>query len=203
MPVFFECPDIAGGDSAVEVGIDVLKILGLAGVDVAGEVEVEVVLGIGDFIVRDESREAVVFFLVGEDINDLVKITFAEAVLVAVLHEALAAVDHEDALAGGGVFLIEDEDAGGDAGAVEEVGREADDALEVAGADELLTDDGLGIAPEEDAVRENAGAFALALHGTDDVEQKRVVTLLGRRDAPSEALVGVGLGCQAGAPCFN
>jgi hypothetical protein len=30
-----------------------------------------------------------------------------------------------------GVFLVEHEDAGGDAGAVEEIGRQADDALEV------------------------------------------------------------------------
>ena len=80
-------------------------------------------------------------------------VLLAQAVLVAVLDEALGGIDHEDALAGGGVFLVEHEDAGGDAGAVKEVGRQADDALEVAGADELLADDGLGIAPEEDAVR--------------------------------------------------
>jgi hypothetical protein len=39
-------------------------------------------------------------------------------------------------------------DAGGDAGAVKEIGGQADDGLQVTGADELLADDGLGIAPD-------------------------------------------------------
>ena len=42
----------------------------------------------------------------------------------------------------------------------------------------MLADDGLGIAAEEDAVRQNAGAFARALHRADDVQQVGVVALL-------------------------
>jgi hypothetical protein len=64
--------------------------------------------------------------------------------------------------------------------------------LRYAGADELLADDAFGIAAEEDAVRENAGAFARALHGADDVQQVGVVALLLRRHAPGEALEAVG-----------
>ena len=107
---------------------------------------------------------------------------------VAVLHEALGGIDHEDAFAGGGVFLVEHEDAGRNAGAVKEVGGQADDGLEVAGADELLADDGLGIAAKEHAMRQNAGAFAGALHRADDVQEVGVVALLLRRHAPGEAL---------------
>ena len=80
----------------------------------------------------------------------------AEAVLVAVLDEAFGGVDHEDALAGGGVLLVEHDDAGGDAGAVEEIGGQADDALDVAPADDVAADVGLGIAAEQHAVRQNA-----------------------------------------------
>ena len=40
----------------------------------------------------------------------------------------------------GGVFLVEHDDAGRDAGAVEEVGGQADDALDVAPADDVLAD---------------------------------------------------------------
>ena len=54
-----------------------------------------------------------------------------------------------------GVVLVEHDDAGGDAGAVKEVGRQADDALDGAPADDLAADGRLGPAPEEDAVREN------------------------------------------------
>ena len=127
-------------------------------------------------------------------------VLLAQAVLVAVLDEALGGVDHEDALAGGGVLLVEHQDAGGDAGAVEEVGGQADDALEVAGADELPADDGLDVAPEEHAVGQDAGAFALAPHRADDVQQVGVVALLGGRLAPLEALEGVVGGREAGAP---
>ena len=54
----------------------------------------------------------------------------AQAVLVAILAEAPTGVDHEDAAAGVGVLLVDDQDAGGDAGAVEEIRGQADDALD-------------------------------------------------------------------------
>ena len=123
-----------------------------------------------------------------EGVDDAVDVLLAQAVLVAVLDEALGGVDHEHALARGGVLLVEHQDAGRDAGAVEEVGGQADDALEDAGADELLADHGLGIAAKEHAVRQDAGGFAGALHRADDVQQVGVVALLGRRHAPGEAL---------------
>ena len=75
------------------------------------------------------------------------------------LRKPLRGVDHEDALAGGGALLVEHDDAGRDAGAVEEVRGQADDALDVAALDEVAPDDGLGIAAEEHAVGEDAGAL--------------------------------------------
>ena len=87
----------------------------------------------------------------------------AESVLRAVLHEALGGVDHEDAGAADGVLLVEHDDAGGDAGAVEEVGRQADDALDVAALQELPADGRLGVAAEEDAVRHDDRSLAGAL----------------------------------------
>jgi hypothetical protein len=67
-------------------------------------------------------------------VDDAVDVLLAQAVLVAVLEEALAGVDHEHALAADRIFLVEHQDAGRYAGAVEEVGGQADDALEDAGA---------------------------------------------------------------------
>ena len=130
-------------------------------------------------------------------------VLLAEAVLVAVLHEALGGVDHEDALAGVRAFLVEHDDAGGDAGAVEEVRRQADDALDVATLDEVAADVGLGIAAKQHAVREDARAFAGALERAEDVQQVGVVALLAGRDAVVlEALPGVVLGIEAGAPAL-
>ena len=198
LPILLEGIEVPCRDAAVEVAADVLDVLGLLGIDVAGQVEVEVVLL--DLVMRDVAGVAGVFLGVGEDVDDLVEIALTEAVLVAVLDEALGGVDHEDAFAGGGVLLVEDEDAGGDAGAVEEVGGQADDALEDAGADEVSADDGLGIPPEEDAVGKDAGSFSGVLHGADDVEQEGIVALLGGWLAPFEALVGVIGRREAGAP---
>ena len=164
LPVVAEGVEVTGRDAAVEVGTDVLDVLGLLGVDVAGEVEVVVVfldLGVGD-----EAGIAGVLLGVGEHIDDLVQVAFAEAVFGAVLHKALGGVDHEDGLAGGGVLLVEDEDAGGDAGAVKEIGGQADDAANDAALDEVFADHALSVAPEKDAVGEDARALAGAFERT-------------------------------------
>jgi hypothetical protein len=84
----------------------------------------------------------------------------------------------KNALAGVGVLLIKDDDAGGDAGAVEQVGGHADDALDIAPADEISADVGLGIAPEQDSMRQDARALAGALERTDDVQEVGVVALV-------------------------
>ena len=152
------------------MAVDVLQVLGLGAVNVARQVEVEVVLRVGDLVQRHQPGVARNVGLFGEDVDDPVNVLLAQAVLGAVLPESLGGVDHEDALAAGGVFLVEHHDAGGDAGAIEEGGGQANDALEITGADELLADRGLSIATEEDAVGQDAGGFARALHRADEVQ---------------------------------
>src|SRR5439155_950944 len=114
-----------------------------------------------------------------EDVYDPVDILRAQSVLWAVLHEALARVDHEDALAGMRVLLVHDDDTGGDAGAVEEIRRQADDALDVALPHQRAADVGLGVAAEQHTMRENARAFPGALERAHDVQQVGVVALPG------------------------
>lgn len=57
-PVATERVEVAGGDAAAEVGVDVLHVLGLGGVDVAREVEIEIVLGVADLGHGDEAGVA-------------------------------------------------------------------------------------------------------------------------------------------------
>ena len=113
---------------------EILNVFWLGGVDIARDVEVVVVLRVRDLGQRHHARVAVDLGLLVEDVDDLVDVLAAQAVLVAVLDEALGGVDHEHAGAPGGVLLVEDDDAGRDAGAVEEVGRQADDAFDVSRA---------------------------------------------------------------------
>ena len=62
-----------------------------------------------------------------------------------------------------GVLLVDDDDAGGNAGAVKQIGRQADHALDVALAQEIAANIGLGVAAKQNAMRQNAGALARAL----------------------------------------
>src|SRR5690606_33831145 len=134
-------------------------------------------LGVGH-----EAAVALDLGLARERVDDAVDVLGAEPVLGTVLPEAAAGVDHEHAFAPDGTRFVDDDDAGGDAGPVEEVLREADDALDEAAADELAADGGLGVATEEDAVGEDDGGSAGRFERGDDVEEERVVALLGRRD---------------------
>ena len=93
-----------------------------------------------------------------------------------------------------GVAFVDDQDAGGDAGAVEQVGGQADDGLEVPAFDEVLADGGFGVAAEEHAVGEDAGADAGGLEAADDVQEVGVVALfVGRDTEAGKAVVRVGL----------
>ena len=75
--------------------------------------------------------------------------------------------------------------------------------LMYAALDEVAADGGLGIAAKQNAVREDARAFAGALERAEDVQQVGVIALLAGRDAVVlEALPGVVLGIEAGAPAF-
>ena len=197
-PIITERIDVPRRDAAVQMTADVLDILGFLGIDIARQIEIEVVLR--DLVMRHQPRIAGVCFRVGEDVDDLMQIALTQPVLGAVLNEALAGIDHEDALADGGVVLVEHENAGGNAGAVEEIGRQADDALEKAGANELGADHGLGATAKQHAVGQNAGAFACALERADDVQQIGVIALLRRRLAPLKALEGIDGRRQPGSP---
>ena len=146
---------------------DVLPVLGRLAVDVARQIEVELVL-----LDLREGHHACIFRDIEplvENIHDLVDVHAAQAVFGAVLHEATTGVDHEDALARLGILLVDDHDASGNTGAVEEVGGQADDALDVALAHKITANIRLGVAPEQHAVRQDAGAFAGAPEGSDDM----------------------------------
>ena len=77
------------GDTALEVAAEVLQVFGVARIDVAGEVEVEVVSG--DLVVGREGGVAGDGFELFVDVDDAVEVALAQAVFVAVFEEALLA----------------------------------------------------------------------------------------------------------------
>lgn len=201
LPVGGEGVEVGIGYPAVQVGLDVLPVLGSVAVDVAGDVEI-VVVG-GNFLQGDEAGEPGEVELLGEGIDDLVHVHAAETVLGAVLEIALAGVDEENAFPLVGSGLVDDNQAGGDAGTVKEVGGQTDDALDKALLNEFAADGRLGVAPEEDPVGENTDAAPGAFEGPDNMQEVGVVPLFGGRDAVVvEAAKGVVLWIEAAAPAL-
>src|SRR2546426_2615380 len=143
-PVPRERIHVGGGDTALQVALYVLDVLRFLTIDIARKIEVEFVLL--NFLKAHHAGVLGILDLLGEDVNDPVDILLAQSVLRTVLHEALAGIDQKDALARLGALLVDGDDAGGDASAVKEVGGQADDALDVALADEVPTDVSLDVA---------------------------------------------------------
>jgi len=101
------------------------------------------------------------------------------------------------------VFFIQDQDAGRDTCAVKEIGRQADDALDITTPQDFLANTGLGTAPKQYAVRMNDCAFAGALKAGQDVQQEGVISVLLGWDSKLEAFELVFSGVQAIAPGFG
>ena len=91
-----------------------------------------------------------------------------ESVLRSIFHEATGRIDHEDPSSRLGVLLIEDNDAGGDGCAVEQIGGQSDDGLDEAALDERFPNSRFG-APEEHSVRKDHCGLAGALERLEHV----------------------------------
>jgi len=84
----------------------------------------------------------------------------------------------------------QDEDAGGDAGAVEQVRRQADDGLDDVVVQQRGADVAFGAAAEQHAVRHDGGGDAVGLeHGHHVLDEHEVGLLAALRGpAPAEAV---------------
>lgn len=137
-----------------------------------------------------------------EHVHDLMDVLAAQTVFVAVFHKAFTGVDHEDAGAGLGMLLVDHDDTSGNAGAVKKVGRQTDDSFDVPPADQVAPDMRLDITPEQHAVGQNHRCLAGAFQGFDDVQQKGIVPVFGRRCAVFKAFEGIVGRVDAVAPGF-
>ena len=97
IPVGLQCINIGSRYSAAKVAFDILNIFRFLIVDIAREVEIEVVfLNFGNADHPGVFRD---FKLPDENIDNLVKIHVAQAVFGSVFHVASAGIDHEDTFA--------------------------------------------------------------------------------------------------------
>ena len=187
----------AAGHAAVEVGADVVRLGRRRVVDVAADVAVEVLgLDLARWARggrRPGSRRA----RRGEravGVDDARDVLGAEEVLRLALAVVAVGVDEDDVLALGGACLVHDQDAGRDAGAVEEAGGQADDRLEPAALDEVAARLALVAAAEEHAVGHDGGHLAVGLeHGQHVLDEHEVglLALLGHPDGEAAGVLDV------------
>ena len=124
-------------------------------------------------------------------IHNFVNILAAQAVLVAIFHKAPAGIHHKQPLPLGCPCLIEHQNTGRNARAIEQVGGQADDALNIALAHQRPPNGGLGIAAKQHPVGQNHRRLARTLQRFEDVQQKGIVAVFIRRCAVLKPLEGV------------
>ncbi len=113
--------------------------------DVAGDVQV--VAFLGDSLHSDALGVAILLLAELVRGDDLGNVFFRQLVLAFAFHEVLGGVDEEYVV--GLLALLQDEDAHRDAGGVEQVRGQADDGVDMAVLEQLLSDACLGSAAEE------------------------------------------------------
>ncbi|MNP60784.1 hypothetical protein D3C76_1558970 [compost metagenome] len=98
-----------------------MQVFGGAGVYIARDVEVVVVVGnLGQWY---QASVFGYFVLLSKGVDDFVNVLLPQAVFIAIFNEAFTGIQHKDAFAAVGVLFIQHDDAGWDACAVKQVGR--------------------------------------------------------------------------------
>src|SRR6516164_2793615 len=130
------------------MAVDVLQILWLGAINVARQVEIEVVLSVTDLGKRNQAGVLLDFDLIVEGIHDLMDVLLPKTILIAVLQEALACINHENAFACGSILLVQHHNARRNASSIKEVRRKTDDALDVSSSNDFPSDIRFDIAAE-------------------------------------------------------
>ena len=181
--------DIPFGYAAIDVSFNILNNLGVYRLDISGNIQVAVVF-------LNDVLNLHVGGIVGHvnaslpDVGDAPDVLLAQPVFGAVLHKAIFGVDDEDAVACGSLTVVKNDDAGRDARTEEDVWRQADDAFDAPClCEQVFPDLGFRAATEQNPMREDAGATAMAgIHRLDDVEQEGIVAGAGRWYADAQAV---------------
>ena len=161
--------------------IDILNILWVCGVNIASDVQVISVLLFNLVIGNEASILGIGSNLLVKSRDDPVNITLAQTVLVAVLYVSTAGINHKDALSVCSTLFVNHENTSSNAGAVEQVCREADDTLDPVLLDNCLSDGGLGISSEQNTMRKDNGSFTVCLQCLKNMHEPSIVAILLRR----------------------
>lgn len=179
-PVFVHGIHICGRNASMEMGFNILQIFRGGTVNIPGDIQIVLVLDL-DFIVRNEtSILGICGNLLVEGGHNLIDIPLPQTIFAAILHEVMAGIDHKDALALVSIRLVQNNNTGRDSGAVEQICRQADEALDIAFVDDGFSNGGFCIASEQNTMGQDNRSLARALQRLQNMKKPRKVTILFR-----------------------
>ena len=182
--------DLGLGDAADQMRLHILRFRVGGVVHITADVEIVIVCA-HDLGLVHQSAVFGNFPLVGEDEVDLFDVLGAQFVLGLAFGVFAVGIDEEHlVLEGLGLVLVGHDHAGGDAGAVEEAGRQADDGLDHIVVDEDLTDQFFLAAAEQHAVGHDGGHVAVRLQAGQHVLHEHQVGLFAGLGAPFAETAG-------------
>ena len=174
--------DLGHGHAAVQVGAHVVRLGRRRVVHIAADVAVAV-FG-QDLGIRHAARVGRHVLPGAEHVHDLVDVFRPQVVLCLPFAVFAVGVDEQGVVARRAACLVQHQDAGRDAGAVEQVGRQPDHRFEHTTFQKQATHLALFATPEQHAVRHHGSQLAVGLEGGQHVLHEHQVGLLALLGQP-------------------
>ena len=135
--------------------------------------------------------------------HDLLNILFPQPILISVLFEATAGINDKYALTLICIFFVNDHDAGRNASAIEQVCREAHNALDISLVKDCFADILFRISSEQYPMGHNNSRFSLRVKRFQHMKKPCIVTILLRwRTITVKSLIFIIIQLNAVAPRF-
>jgi len=150
-PISVQSIQIAFRNTTTQMPFNVLDVLCFRGVDVAGDIKVEIVLF--NLLHTDHSRVFGQFQSPFENIDDLMDVLSTKPILVPVLQESFAGINHENAFANVCILFVQNDDASRDTSSVKEIGGKTDDSFDEATPNQVLANIRFCIPSKQNSVR--------------------------------------------------
>lgn len=177
-PILFHRIHIRHRNPAMEMCFEILQILRFGTVNITRNIQIVCIFDLDLFIGYKTGILRICCNLLVECGYDFVNIPLAQAVLVSVFDIVMACIDHENALTVIGIGFVNNDNTSRNSRTVKEVGRQADNALDITLVDNMLAYGCLGIPAEEYTVRQNNCRFTRGFQGFKNVQEPCIIPVL-------------------------
>ena len=173
VPILLQGVNFCVGNASKHGGVDVVMFCRLAGIDIAGDVEVVAIAAY--FLTAHLFGEARDVLAVAHGVGSLLDVAGTKTVLLAVFHESLAGIDDEHIVLL--TMLLQHHNERRNACAEEDVGWKTDDGIDIVFLYEVGADLLLLASTEQHAVRQYDCQNAIGFQVMKLMEQEGIVCL--------------------------